>query len=90
MDTILSIPCRDAGDPAAAVVQIFEDVCDLVDGLLFLKGCDNAFSMMFRIAPKPQYIVDFLLGKRKSRDWRYNLCCFVNNSDLFLFRGEQA
>src|SRR5699024_5449326 len=58
MDSILGIPCSDAANPVAAMVQIFQGVCDLNSGLLFFKGRDNALSLTIGVAAQPQHMVD--------------------------------
>jgi len=89
MDSILGIPCSDAANPVAAMIQIFQGVCDLGGGLLFLKGRDNALSLAIGVAAQPQHMVDVSLGKRKSRGC-FHILCFIYDSDLFCFGEEET
>ena len=89
MDSILGIPCSDAANPVAAMVQGFQGVCDLGGGLLLLKGRDNALSLAIGVAAQPQHMVDVSLGKRKSRGCLHILC-FIYDSDLFCFGEEET
>ena len=88
-DTVLGIPCGDAADPVAAMVQIFQGIRDLGGGLLLLKDRHNAFPLAVRVAAQPQHMVDVSLGKRKSRGC-FHILCFVDDSDLFVFREEET
>ena len=89
MDSILGIPCSDAANPVAAMVQGFQGVCDLGGGLLLLKGRDNALSLAIGVAAQPQHMVDVSLGKRKSRGC-FHILCFIYDSDLFCFGEEET
>ena len=105
MDSILGIPCSDAADPIAAMVQIFQGVCDLGGGLLLLKGRDNALSLAIGVSSQPQHMVDVSLGKRKSTQPQhmvdvslgkrksrgcFHILCFIYDSDLFCFGEEET
>ena len=89
MDSILGIPCGDAANPVAAMVQGLQGVCDLGGGLLLLKGRDNALSLAIGVAAQPQHMVDVSLGKRKSRGC-FHILCFIYDSDLFCFGEEET
>ncbi len=45
---------------------------------------------MVGVAAQPQYMVNFLLGKRKSRECVCNILCFIYLLDLFCFGEEQV
>ena len=89
MDSILGIPCGDAANPVASMVQGFQGVCDLGGGLLLLKDRDNALSLAIGVAAQPQHMVDVSLGKRKSRGC-FHILCFIYDSDLFCFGEEET
>ena len=89
MDAVLGIPCGDAADPVAAVIQIFQNVCDFGGGFLLFKGCNHTLPLAVRVAAQPQYMVNIRLGKRKSRGC-FHILCFIYDSDLFVFGEEET
>ena len=90
MDTILGIPCGDAADPVAAVIQIFQNVCDFGGGFLLFKGCNHTLPLAVCIAAQTQHMVNIILGKRKSRGCMRYILCFIYGLDLFRFGEEQV
>ena len=89
MDAVLGIPCGDAADPVAAVIQIFQNVCEFGGGFLLFKGCNHTLPLAVRVAAQPQHVVDVSLCKRKSRGC-FHILCFVYDSDLFVFGEEET
>ena len=89
MDAVLGIPCGDAADSVAAVIQIFQNVCEFGGGFLLFKGCNHTLPLAIRVAAQPQHMVDASLCKRKSRGC-FHILCFVYDSDLFVFGEEET
>ena len=90
MDSILGIPCSDAANPVAAMVQGFQGVCDLGGGLLLLKGRDNALSLAISVATQPQHMVKLRLRNGKSEGRLRNALRFFDRCNLFRFGGEKG
>ena len=93
MDSVLAIPDGEAacicGKSVAAMIEFFQSGGDLRDRLLLFKFSGHALPQTVRIAAQPQHMVNVCLGKRKSRGC-FHILCFVYDSDLFRFGGEQV
>ena len=89
MDTVLGIPCGDAADPVAAVIERFQYLGNLSGSFLLFKGCNHTLPLAVRVAAQPQHMVDVILGKRKSRGC-FHILCFIYDSDLFVFGEEET
>ena len=88
MDTILGIPCAHTAKAIAAVVQRFQYLSNLSGGFLLFKGRNHTLSLAICVAAQPQHMVNFRLGKRKSRGCMRYILCFIYGLDLFRF-GEE-
>ena len=88
-DAILGVPCGDAADPAAAVVDGLQISRNLWNRLLLLKFSNDTLPKAVCVAAQPQHMVDVRLGKRKSRGC-FHILCFVYDSDLFVFGEEET
>ena len=89
MDAVLGIPCGDAADPVAAVIERFQYLGNFGGGFLLLKGCNHTLPLAVRVAAQPQHMVDVSLCKRKSRGC-FHILCFIYDSDLFVFGEEET
>ena len=89
MDTILGIPCGDAADPVAAVIERFQYLGNLSGSFLLFKGCNHTLPLAVRVAAQPQHMVNIRLAKRKSRGC-FHILCFIYDSDLFVFGEEET
>ena len=89
MDAVLGIPCGDAADPVAAVIERFQYLGNFGGGFLLFKGRNHTLPLSVRVAAQPQHMVNIRLGKRKSRGC-FHILCFVYDSDLFVFGEEET
>ena len=93
MNTVLSIPYRELAviglNTGSAVIFLFEQFRDFFNRLLLLKSGGNHHSCIIGVARQTEYIVNIVLGKRKSEVCRTCTLRFVYNSYLLLFCREQ-
>lgn len=68
MDAVLGIPCGDAADPVAAVIERFQYLGNFGGGFLLLKGRHNALPLTVCVAAQPQHMVNIRLCKEKAED----------------------
>ena len=93
VNTVLRIPYGELAviglDTGTAMIFLFEQVNDFVHWFLLLESGSNHHSCILGIACQTEYIVNIVLGKRKSEGCRSYTLRFVYDSDLLLFCWEQ-
>ena len=75
-------------ETCASMIFLAQSCRDFFNGFLLLKLRYDCQPGIFRIAPETEYMVDILLGKRKSEGCRSYTLRFVNLVYLLLFCGE--
>jgi len=92
MNTIFGIPRRNAApillDTIAAVVSFFQKLSQFINKFLFHKLSSDCHTAVGAVAAQHQEMVNFFLGKRKSRE--LSALCFIYQFDLFIFGEEKV